>query len=309
MELATPINIYWDFPAGTADTDLLAQVCNDVIACRPLMVHLHNPGPDMGQGVIMALERLKRKTIAVSLTTPSTALDETARPLLPRFGLSEILLAMTSMDRFAEEMTSLQHFSHCAGNRDGDKATSGAGRPAAGISFKVTRENWRELPTLIARCREEQITRLVLPMQRLYSGEIPFALNSGEQQVLADSLAATGGTAGMTLTIHDPFLWRAFNPGAPFPQGGCQAANTMLAIAPDRVVYACPALPVRLGELGQISLNDIAASSAKQELRRKLAATPHNCRCCPALAECRGGCRGRAYVTHGSLDGADGACA
>ena len=81
------------------------------------------------------------------------------------------------------------------------------------------------------------------------------------------SLEEIGGVVGLRLTIHDPFLWRAFNPGIPFPQGGCQAANTMIAISPDRGVYPCPTLPVRLGELDSLSLKQIIASPAKKEFR------------------------------------------
>ncbi|HLO27364.1 MAG TPA: SPASM domain-containing protein, partial [Geobacteraceae bacterium] len=176
------------------------------------------------------------------------------------------------------------------------------------ISFPVTRENWRELPELVTFCRERRILRLVLPMQRLYHGESPFLLDSEEQRVLAESLAAAGGVAGMDLTIHDPFLWRAFNPGVPFPQGGCQAANTMLAIAPNCDVYPCPTLPVRLGAIGEASLKEIAVSAEKKEFRRELLEHPAGCRGCPELAGCRGGCRGRSYAIHGSLAGADPAC-
>lgn len=307
MELATPITIYWDLPQGTADTASLVQACDDVIACRPLMLHLWDPGPAMGIGTMAVIEQLKGGEIAVSLTIPPAALDTATGERLPDFGLSEILLAVADLDSLAEGVKSLR----CWKGRDGegDGAKSGAVRPVAGISFTVTRENWHELPALVTCCREEGIVRLVLPMQRLYNGEVPFSLTRREQQVLADSLVVAGGVAGMALTIHDPFLWRAFNPGVPFPQGGCQAANTMLAIAPDGAVYPCPSLPVLLGELGQASLRKIVTSPAKKELRCRLAAVPADCGNCPVLAECRGGCRGRAYVVNGSLEGGDDACA
>ncbi len=305
MELATPITIYWDLPAGNADIASLLRICDDIMACRPLMLQLRVPGPSIGKGAVAVLERLKGGTIAVSLTIPPAVLDTTTGARLPDFGLSEILLAVADMNSLAEGVKSLRCWK--GGKEDGAK--SGAVWPVTGISFTVTRVNWHELPTLVTCCREEGIVRLVLPMQRLYSGEAPFSLTGREQRSLADSLAAAGGAAGMALTIHDPFLWRAFNPGLPFPQGGCQAANTMLAIAPDSAVYPCPALPMRLGELGHTSLREIVASPAKKELRCKLAAVPADCGNCPVLAGCRGGCRGRAYVVHGSLEGADVACA
>jgi GeoRSP system SPASM domain protein len=309
MELANPITIYWDLPAGTACIDSLLRISDDIVACRPLMLHLRDPGPMMGNGTVTVLERLKGEAIAVTLTIPHTALDYTTRKLLRDAGPKEILLAVKHVAALLDGVEEQQYFSPQEGDRDGDAVDPGALIPVIGVSFVVTKENWRELPTLVIFCREQGIDRVVLPMQRLCNGEVPFSLNSHEQRVLADALAAAGGMAGMALTIHDPFLWRAFNPGVPFPQGGCQAANTMLAIAPDGAVYPCPSLPVRLGELGQISLKEIAASSAKKELRRRLVAIPDGCRDCTALAECRGGCRGRAFVVYGSLDGADEACA
>jgi GeoRSP system SPASM domain protein len=145
-------------------------------------------------------------------------------------------------------------------------------------------------------------------MQRLYGAGVPFFLTAREQRVLADALDAAGGTSGLTLTIHDPFLWRAFNPGIPFPQGGCQAANTMIAIAPDGGVYPCPTLPVRLGTIGEAPLKEIIASAAKKEFRQKLLDHPGACRECGEVTVCKGGCRGRAYVMHQSMEGDDPAC-
>jgi GeoRSP system SPASM domain protein len=300
MELTTPITIYWDLPSGTADICSLQLMCADIIACRPLMLHLRDPGPEAGEGTVAVLDRLKGVPIAVSLTIPPTALHSAAGALSRDPGLKEILLAVEHVEDIS---LPLQEDA-----RGGDEIRPGAHQPVMGISFTVTKENWRELPALVTFCREQGIPRLVLPMQRLYNAEIPFFLDRREQRTLAASLAAAGGVEGMNLTIHDPFLWRAFNPGVPFPQGGCQAANTMLAIAPNGDVYPCPTLPVRLGNIGEASLKEIVVSSGKKEFRRRLLEHPAGCRGCTELAECRGGCRGRAYVNHGSLEKADAAC-
>ncbi|HTG81635.1 MAG TPA: GeoRSP system SPASM domain protein [Geobacteraceae bacterium] len=300
MELAAPISIYWDLPAGKADTASLLRTCADIVACRPLMLHLHDPGPEIGGGTIAVLERLRGGAIAVSLTIRPTALDDAAAALLCSLGLKEILLTVESV-QLLPAGTALKRFF------DGKDASPPA-HPTMGISFPVTRENWRELPTLVAFCRKQGISRLVLPMQRLYTGENPFLLTRREQQELAGSLAASGGVEGIALTIHDPFLWRAFNPDTPFPQGGCQAANTMLAIAPDGGVYPCPVLPVLLGVTGETSLKEIIASPEKKGFRRRLLDIPDDCRGCEELTWCRGGCRGRAYVVRGTLKGADAAC-
>ncbi len=295
MELTTPITIYWDLPAGTADAETLLRTCADIMACRPLMLQLHDPAPAIRGEVITVLERLKGGAAAVSLTLPAIIPDVAVGAHLLGLGLKEILLTVDSPGALPTVSEMMRFLS-------GNDA-------AVGISVPMTRENWRELPALVTFCRKHRISRLVLPMQRLYNGETPFSLDSREQGELADALAAAGGAAGVTSIIHDPFLWRAFNPGATFPQEGCQAANTMLAVAPDGAVYPCPTLPVRLGRIGEASLREIVSSSGKKELRRRLLQYPAGCRDCPVLAGCRGGCRGRAYVVCGSLEGADVACA
>jgi GeoRSP system SPASM domain protein len=308
MELSAPITIHWDLPARKADTASLLRICADLMACRPLMLQLRDPGPTIGKGTAAVLERLKGGATAVALTIAPTALDGASSSLLVGLGLKEILLSLESAEALPAVAEIIQSLSLRAVGPGGAGEITATIPPALGISFPVTRENWRELPAVVACCRAQGIPRLVLPMQRLYNGEEPFLLNRLEQQVLAGSLAASGGVKGMNLTIHDPFLWRSFNPGVPFPQGGCQAANTMLAIAPGGGVYPCPTLPVLLGDTGEASLKEIVASPKKKEFRRRLLQIPDGCLACGELTECRGGCRGRAYVVHGSLDGADPAC-
>ena len=286
MELATPITVYWDLAPDAPASDYLLRVAADIAACRPLMLHLYDPSPRPGKALHTVLEQLKGMPVAVSLTmTPGSfsLLDGNAPEGL---GVKEILLAVASLD----ELRSL------------------TGQPSLGVSWSVTRENWRMLPEVVSTCRARGFHRLVLPMQRLYSGETPFFLSRDEQEELERELSVAGGTEGINITIHDPFLWRSFNPGVPFPQGGCQAANTMIAISPDGGVYPCPSLPVRLGEIGAMSLKEIIASPEKKEFRRRLLLDPEECRNCRELAECRGGCRGRAYVMHGTLDARDEAC-
>jgi len=280
----------------------MLRICADIIACHPLMLHMRDPGPKVGRNIFALLDLLRGAPIDVSLTIPSAILRDAARQLLHEHGMKEILLSVESIAELSDVMGLMQLFSPQEGT------APGAPPPVMGISFSVTSGNWLELSSLVTICRENRINRLVLPMQRLYGGTVPFSLSREEQRTLAGSLAFAVGVEWMDLTIHDPFLWRAFNPGIPFPQGGCQAANTMLAIAPDGGVYPCPALPVLLGRIGSTSLKEIIESPGKKEFRRGLQEFPTKCRGCGELAECRGGCRGRALTVHGSLDGVDPAC-
>jgi GeoRSP system SPASM domain protein len=285
MELALPITVYWDLSPGAHGHDVLLRICDDILECRPLMLQLYDPSPLLSEGARAILERFRGAPVAVSLTIPGSAL---ASPEIAsnNLGVKELLIACDD----AETLGDIPAL------------------PATGLAFFVNQGNWSKLPDVVTFCRERGWNRLVLPMQRLYAGETPFLLDRAGQGVLERSLAAIGGTDGVRLTIHDPFLWRAFNPGIPFPQAGCQASNTMVAISPDGGVYPCPTLPERLGEIGVASLKEIITSPAKKELRNRILRYPAACSNCAELAVCRGGCRGRSKVTHGSFDGIDDAC-
>src|SRR5919197_4599537 len=161
MELATPITIHWDLPAGAPDPHFLLRIAVDIVQCRPLVLHLHDPGQRLGAATLAVLGRIRGTAIAVSLTVRPPYLEEKGhRELLCDTGVKEILLA-------AEHPAVLK--------------TVPSPRNL-GVSFSVTRHNWRVLPALLAYCRQEGITRLVLPMQRLYNGESPFFLDRGEQE-------------------------------------------------------------------------------------------------------------------------------
>jgi GeoRSP system SPASM domain protein len=177
-----------------------------------------------------------------------------------------------------------------------------------GISFAVDGSNCRELPELLVFCAEQGVLDLLFPIFRAGRGDLPSYPGAPARAKLARALQGTERPADLRLTIHDPFLWKAFYPERPFPGGGCQAANTMLYLAPDGGVYPCPALPYRLGTLGETTLTAITASAARTQLRQTLTAPPAECLACAALPQCTGGCRGRAYLAHASWEEADPAC-
>ncbi|HBA73122.1 MAG: GeoRSP system SPASM domain protein [Geobacteraceae bacterium GWC2_55_20] len=294
MELATPITIYWDLPADSPDDGLLQRICSDISDCRPLMLQMYHDAGSLqpGDALSLVLEQFRGSRIAVTLTVPAVAFESAPQCCPEGMQLKELLVSGNRLEGLAEAIHNANSYSGIM----------------PGVSFSVTRENWRQLPELVQLCRNEGIGRLVLPMQRLYNIETPFMITAAEQHQLAAALSDAGGVGDLNLTIHDPFLWRAFNPGIPFPQAGCQAANTMIAIAPDGGVYPCPTLPVRLGNIGQRSLKEIICSAEKKEFRRRLLTAPAGCRDCSEVSVCRGGCRGRGLVLEGSLDGIDPVC-
>lgn len=286
MELSLPITVYWDLAMNAPDSELLPRFCSEILECHPLMLQLYDPSPKLSAAVVMILKRFKGEQVAVSLTLPVSSLLFD-KDLLAEVRLKELLIT-------SDNLKSITEFPFSA---------------EVGLSFSVNSNNWRELPSVITFCRNHGINRLVLPMQRLFYGEEPFYLAKIEQFELEKALVKVGGVAGLRLTIHDPFLWRAFNPGIPFPQGGCQAANTMVAISPDDSVYPCPTMPYKIGTIGDVlSLKEIINSAAKKELRSRILGVPDACNSCQELSVCKGGCRGRSLLIHGSFDGVDDAC-
>ena len=257
------------------------------------MLQLYSNAVQPKGGLLFVLKQLRNSPIAISVTIPLSALRNLPDGFFNEKGVRELLLYTNSLADLTEKI---------------DFGKTAALQTSLGISFSATRANWRQLPEVVSFCRNNGIRRLVLPMQRLYSNEPPFFINRQEQQELAAALAETGAMENLNLTIHDPFLWRAFNPTVPFPQAGCQAANTMIAIAPDGGVYPCPTLPVRLGSINENSLNEIILSPLKKQFRRSLLEPPGECRECCEMAVCRGGCRGRGLSLQGTLDGLDVAC-
>ncbi len=298
MELATPITVYWDLPGNDWESGSLRRTCAEIVACCPLMLQLGLPAVPSWPALRDALAPLAGAPIGVTLTLPAASF-----PVWPEDGeghgvrLRELLFACNTLEECRELADRVKQGSH--------PPVAGA---TIGVSFPVTHRNWRQLPGVAECCREAGIRRLVLPMQRLYRGETPFFLTRSERDELAAALQGAGGTGNPDITIHDPFLWPAFHPGRPFPPTVCQAANTMIAIAPDGAVYPCPTLPLRLGSVAETPLRDILASAEKKSLRHRLLEPPAGCGDCRDAAVCRGGCRGRGLALHGSLDGVDDAC-
>lgn len=298
MELHSPITVHWDIPAdGTTDA-FIRSTGEQIAACRPLTVQITLREWPTGEAFLTTLEMLSSSSVSLSLTVPAAEYT-TANAKLPAKGhhLKELLLSFGNMHELETHSDLLRL-----------EAERLSGGTAFGISVTVSNDNWRDLPKFVSFCRAHGIRRLALPMQRLFNGEAPFFIGRAEQGQLGAHLEAAGGVGDLRLTIHDPFLWHAFNPGLPFPQSGCQAANSMIAIAADGRVYPCPSLPHEIGRLGVQTLGEIIASPEKKEIRSRIRANPSGCYECPELAACRGGCRGRGLAIHGSFDGIDTAC-
>ena len=293
-ELKTPIRLYWDLSSRPADVKLdYLGICEQIISLRILSLGINETAPVVSDGCMTVLDRLKNQPVSTSLTVSPSALDTATLSLLHGFNVRLLLVRASTLDdlRIVPRL----------------KGSDGLKTPL-GISFDVSAKNYALLPDVLSYCVENGVQHLVLPMQQLQAGEDCFQLGRSEREGLSSRLAGIDRPPTMKITIHDPFLWRVFFPTVSFPEGSCQAANTMLYIDGNGDVYPCPTLPCRLGNLAGTALRAIVESTEKKDLRKRLTTPPAGCTSCAELEQCRGGCRGRGYFLSESWDEADPGC-
>jgi GeoRSP system SPASM domain protein len=287
-ELATPIRIYWDLTPLPESPPDLARIAAEIIDLKILNVDMTATGGSIPPACLAAVASLAHSRIAVTLTVSPAPLSAAFFDALATAPPRELLVEI------------------------GSQAELDRLRPlppeVAGISFPVNDNNWQQLPQIITCCADNGIRRLVLPMQRLYHGEQPFHVPKQGLETIAAALASFRPAPEMRTTAHDPFVWRAIFPHTPFPEGRCQAANTMLSIDSSGIVYPCPVMPVALGDLRTTPLKEIAKGDAKKKLRAELLRLPRGCADCADAAACKGGCRGRGERTFGNWDSIDPGC-
>lgn len=291
--LPSPIRIYWDIgPSGSAKIDY-GKIAGEIVSSKILMTQVTELSPSLSRPCIAVLEALATSPVALSLVAPLSALDEAALRLLRSLPLKTLFASTESHQglAFVSELNKRQEAKH-----------------PIGLSFPVQRTNFRLLPEVVTFCGDSGISNLLLPMQRLSRGEECFSFSREERRELTGRLQRAGVPLRLKITIHDPFLWRAFYPKVDFPNGGCQAANTMIYISPEAAVFPCPSLPIQIGNLQQESLQDLLRSGEKREIRKRLLSTPAACIDCADLGHCRGGCRGRAVSLSRTFEAGDPAC-
>lgn len=294
-ELAFPIRVYWDVtPAPDNLTINYTGICEEILEIKVLTLSLLDTDFQLSNSCIEILEKLKNENIAVVLTVSHSALNSSTMALLSHLKVNELLVE-ASMD---DDFRSLAEIVRQYKNKN----------MMLGASFKVNKDNYRNIPDVVAFCLNNNITRLVFPMLRLTMKSNYFYVSREEGKALALKLHEIK-IDNMKLRIHDPFLWRVFYPAITFPGGGCQAANSMVYISSDGNLYPCPSMPLALGNLRETPLKTILSSAYKKGLMKSLLDPPEECLGCGELNECKGGCRGRAYVVHKTFDKRDPACA
>lgn len=291
-ELTRPIRIYWDLTDSPFSLHCL-KICEEILEIRILFLSLKHTVSTLSPALFDILNKLKDGHIAVSLTLSSSVMTPSIVARLSDSGSKTVLINALSLSEVRASVQNIKKY----GN-------SGL---TIGISFDVGKDNFRELPDVVSLCLNNGLPYLVFPIQRLINSGDCFYINREEREKLALKLKGTN-YGNTQITIHDPFLWKAFYPDSDYSEGGCQAANSMLYISPDYRVYPCPAMPIILGSLFETTLEKIALSTEKKDIRNILASPPVGSARCSEEHQCTGGCRGRSYVLTQSLRSCDPAC-
>ncbi len=293
-ELPFPIRIYWDITPVPAHDGLdYAGIARSIADMKFFVLNLLNSGPKLSNECLSALAELKNENIIVSLTVSHSALNSETFELLSDLRVNEVLLEASSKEDLRAVAETVKTYKNA--------------KMAIGASIQVERENYQSIPDIVSFCLDHEISRLVFPMQRLTDKKSCFYIEREEGMALTQKLNDIE-FGGINITIHDPFLWRIFYPGADFPGGGCQAGNSMAAISPDGTVHPCPSMPISLGNLTEHSLRSILASDSKKELVKSIRTPPEECLQCGELSGCMGGCSGRVFVLANTMNKRDPAC-
>ncbi len=293
-ELNFPVRVYWDLSPIPHNIKIdYLRICEEIMEVKILKLDLLDTGHLLSHTCIGILEKLTNENVAVSLTMSGSAVNSSSTALLSNLNVKALFIEVGSFDELRSSVERINPYNSAI--------------VPVGISFNSGRTNYKDLPGILSFCLNREINYFVLPMQRLLKPADCFYVDRNESEELALRLNRINHE-NMKLTIHDPFLWRIFYPLIQFPEGGCQAANSMVYISPDIHIYPCPSMPVSLGNLMVKTLKEILLDKSRSELRKHLIKPPEGCIYCEELSKCMGGCRGRSYVLNNSFNDPDPAC-
>lgn len=179
------------------------------------------------------------------------------------------------------------------------------------------RERLPLLPQLCTFSRSVGVTRIKLPntpvdasFPERGTAFLPeIAQLAALRAVVTDPVALRGG---LTLEVHDLFLWEILFPGeresGRSEYGGCQAANSLAHIDAVGMVHPCSSWPNPLGSLLEMPFAEIWQRGGRSVILAKIAKIPVGCVGCSEYACCFGGCRGLVETLGTTDDGRDLLC-
>ncbi len=289
--LLNPIIMYWDLSPTDANDELNARICDELLKARIFVLNLRDTSGTISKASVDILAKLKGKQLKMNLTVMAGCLED---------DVLEDLLQMDNV-RVYIEFNSAYELSASADklNKLREKSLD------AGLSFYLSRENWRDLPAVTLFCGQNQIKELKLPIRR--AGDGTFHFSPEETMRISGELEGID-MSNVKMAIHDPFLWELFHGKENPNEEGCNAGRTMMFIDENYDLSPCPIMPVAIGSLRDSSLHEIFVSEQRKQVRKDLAISPLNCTVCSKSLLCKGGCRGRAFIVHHTFNYQDPAC-
>ncbi len=289
--LLNPIIIYWDLSPVETDDALNGRICDELLKARIFVLNLRDTSGKISGASMDILARLQGKQLKINLTVMAGCLEDGALEDLLQRDNVRIYIEFNSMEELsasADMMTKLKE----AGLN-------------AGLSFYLSRDNWKDLPAVTSFCGQNHIKELKLPIRR--AGDGTFYFSQEETMRVSGELEAID-MSNVKMTIHDPFLWELFHGKANPNEEGCNAARTMMYIDGNYDLSPCPIMPVIIGSLRDSSLHELFVSKQRKKVRKDLSVTPLDCTICSKSLLCKGGCRGRTFIVHQTLNYQDPAC-
>lgn len=285
--LISPFIIYWDIEPKASEDDIL-RICKELADAKIFVLNLRDLSSPLSEAAKKVMDRLKGEQIKIQLTVGQDILWE------PMEGLRGVQVFI-QFERLEQIRSSLDDILILV-NRG----------YSVGVSFDLNKDNFRELPDFISVCTENSITDIAFPIQRADEGEIFYPDHESARNVSEDLRKLDMET--LSLSVHDPFLWKLLHDKENPNENGCNGAKTMMYISKDLEVTPCPVMPFPLGNLREISLKEIFSSAKRRIVREELSMSPGECIACDIANKCKGGCRGRTYVLFRIFDKKDPAC-
>ncbi len=289
--LLNPIIIYWDLSPAETDDALNVRICDELLRARIFVLNLRDTSGEISETAMVILSQLKGRQLKINLTVMAGCLEDEAL---------EDILRMDNVRVYIEFNTANEL--NASADRLNILREKGLD---VGVSFYLSRENWKDLPAVTLCCGQNQIKELKIPIRRASDGTFYF---SPEETMRISGELEGIDMSKLKMTIHDPFLWELFHGRENPNEEGCNAGRTMMYIDENYDLSPCPIMPVSLGSLRDSSLQELFVSEQRKQVRKDLAITPLDCTVCTKSLLCKGGCRGRAFIVHHTFNYQDPAC-
>lgn len=307
LSLGTPIRVYWDMRAGADDPNRKNDIGNILTAVAEKLTqgkifYLSISGwEDIPYKIFYkTLLDLHKNGILVSLICSSNKI----------FPERELFLYSGCAREFIFEISSEKDLPKLSSFRETLKKT-----PAKiSASIHLHKKNHGRIDSIIEYCVKNGVRDIIIPIPEIVDRPEVSALSHSFRKKIARIINGSllRRNDDLNFIIHDPFLWRLLDTkyleGKRVSFEGCQAADSIAYVDSKGNVYPCALLPIKLGNLLQLSLKEIWSSKEKKIIRKKIETIPQNCKNCSLSSECKGGCKGLSFLINNDINSEDPTC-